>query len=180
MVKLSVAVMFGGRSPEHEVSIVTAFQAWEWIDPKKYNCYLIYLDRDNHAYLCPLPKKKDYRRFIKNVVTQDRRVEFIQGGFRAKRKLLKKKIDLDIAFLCMHGNFGEDGSLQGMLEYLDIAYTGSGVLGSALSMDKVLAKRVFSSLGLPVIPYYWFHYKEFGNNSKKIKKEIEQKLTAYK
>lgn len=176
MNKLNLAIIFGARSPEHEVSIVTTFQVWEWIKPEKYNRFLIYIDHQNQAYLCPRLGKVDYRSFIKKTIERGQKVEFARGGILVKGAFFKRLIPIDVALLVMHGHFGEDGRIQGMLDFLGIPFTGSGVLGSALGMDKVVMKDVFIKMGLKVTPYEWFWSQEFESNPKKIIAKLERKL----
>ena len=176
MNRLNLAVIFGAKSPEHEVSVVTTFQAWEWINPRKYHRFLIYIDYQNQAYLCPRLKTTTYSRFIEKTIKKNQRVEFTRGGILIKKGLLRRMIPLDVALLLMHGRFGEDGRIQGMLDFLGIPYTGSGVLGSALGMDKVAMKDVFVKMGLKVTPFEWFWSKEFRGDSEKIIARIEKKL----
>jgi len=175
MKKINLGVIFGAKSAEHEVSIVTTFQAWEWINREKYNPYLIYISPDNQGFLCPELKKSDYNTFIKKVLEKNRKVSFVPSGIKLEG-LWEKKIKIDAALLLMHGAYGEDGRIQGMLDFLGIPYTGSGVLGSALGMDKVAMKDVFCKLKLPVVNYLWFWDKEFRKNEKEIILEIEKKL----
>ena len=175
MKKLNLAVIFGAKSTEHEVSIVTTFQAWEWIDRKKYNPFLIYIDPNNQVYLCPELRKADYKTFIKKVLEKNQKVNFISGGVKLEG-FWRREIKIDVALLLMHGAYGEDGRIQGMLDFFGIPYTGSGVLGSALGMDKVAMKDIFCKLKLPVVNYLWFWDKEFQKNEKEIILEIEKKL----
>lgn len=174
--KLNLAIIFGAKSPEHEVSIVTAFQAWDWINPKKYNRFLIYIDRNNQAYACSSFPKKDYRCFIKKVLRKKYLVDFVQNGVIIHKGFLKRKVKIDAALLLMHGSYGEDGKIQGMLDFLGIPYTGSGVLGSSLGMDKVVMKDIFVKIGLKVVPYEWFWDNEFKKNPKEIIARIEKNL----
>jgi D-alanine-D-alanine ligase len=177
MSKLNLAVIFGAKSAEHEVSIVTTFQAWEWIDRKKYNPFLIYIDQNNNAYLCPHLRKESYKDFIKRVLEQNKRVTFVQSGIEiSKGILLKKKVKVDVALLTMHGLYGEDGKIQGMLDFFDIPYTGSGVLGSALGMDKVLMKEIFEKLGLKVVKYFWFYDVEYKKDKSLIFRKVDKEL----
>jgi D-alanine-D-alanine ligase len=171
----NLAIIFGAKSTEHEVSIVSTLQALDWIDRKKYKIFLIYIDNKNNSFLCPIPKKQEFKDFIKKVIESKNEIEFTKGGIKTG-KILKKKIKIDAALLIMHGAYGEDGKIQGMLDFYDIPYTGSGVLGSSVCMDKVVSKRIFESLNLPVVPYLWFWKEEFDKNEKEISKEIEKKF----
>ena len=175
MKKINLGVVFGGKSSEHEVSIVTALQTVKWIDKEKYNPVLIYIDRQNQPFLCPFPKKENYSLFIKKVLSNNQKITFINKGIVAK-KLFPQKISLDCYLLALHGAYGEDGKLQGLLDFYGIPYTGSGVLGSALGIDKVMMKKVFESMKLNLIPYEWFTTEEYHDNQNKIITVIENKL----
>jgi len=174
--KLNLAILFGAKSPEHEVSIITALQASEWIDRQRYQPYFIYLDRQNQAYLCPKISSSNLAQLIKKTLEQNRRIEFRRKAFLVGRGLLKKIIPIDAALLCFHGSYGEDGRIQGLLDFLEVPYTGSGVLGSALGMDKVATKAIFAKLGLPVTPYLWFYYSQLKQNTKEYLKLIRKRL----
>ncbi len=173
---LNLAVIFGGKSPEHEVSIVTTFQVWPWIDKQKYKCFLIYLDYENQAFLCPPIKKQNPQKFIEKVLKEKRLVTFIHKGIKIKQVLFSKKISLDAALLLNHGGSGEKGELQGLLDFLGIPYTGSGVLESALSMDKIITKNLFNKMGLKTIPFDWFYSQEFKKDQKQLLKKIESQF----
>jgi len=176
-VKKNLAIIFGAKSPEHDVSITTAFQAWDWIDRKKYSRYLVYIDLENNAFLSPFPKKGEYSELIKRTLSRNQKVRFVKGGIEVKRGLFKQKINIDVALLIMHGGYGEDGRIQGMLDFLGIPFTGSGVLGSSLGMDKAAMKDIFIKLGYPVTPYIWFWEEEFKSSPKELMDRIERELT---
>jgi len=173
---LNLALIFGGKSPEHEVSIVTTFQVWPWIDTKKYKCFLIYLDYENQPFLCPPLKKQNPQQFIEKVLKRKQKIDFIKNGLKIKKGLFSKKIPLDVALLLTHGGSGENGELQGLLDFYEIPYTGSGVLGSALGMDKAIMKAIFAKMGFKVVPYLWFNKDEFKKNSQDIISHIEKKI----
>ncbi len=157
MAKVSVAVVFGGRSTEHEVSIITALQVMHNLDKSKYHILPIYISKSgrwvlgNEDFLDPRSYKnlelltQNYPRlspdFKKNI--------FSLSSLSLSLSLPK----IDIAFPVFHGTFGEDGTIQGLLEVLNLPYVGSGVLGSALGMDKAVQKLVFTAAGLPQVNY---------------------------
>lgn len=174
--RLNLGIVFGGKSPEHEVSIVTAFQAWPWIDNQKYKTFLIYLDQQNQAFLCPSIKKQNPQQFIEKVLKGKQTVDFIKKGIKVKQGFFSKKIPVNIVLLLTHGGSGENGELQGLLDFYEIPYTGSSVLGSALGMDKVIMKDIFTKIGLQVVPYLWFIKDEFKKNSQRIISQIEKKI----
>lgn len=175
MKKLNLGIIFGGKSSEHEVSIVSALLTFEWIDKEKYNPVLIYIDTQNQPLLCPAPKKENFSVFIEKVLSNNNKVSFTHRGIVVK-KLLSKKITLDCCLLILHGVYGEDGRLQGLLDFYGIPYTGSGVLGSALGMDKVVMKKIFENMKLNLTPYEWFITQEYNDNQNKIITAIEKEL----
>jgi D-alanine-D-alanine ligase len=93
-----------------------------------------------------------------------------------RRRASDRAIDVDVVFPVLHGTFGEDGTIQGLLELADIAYVGSGVLGSAAGMDKDVMKRLFRDAGLPIVPYVTFVRGDWERDQKKVRKLIESKL----
>jgi D-alanine-D-alanine ligase len=174
MEKKNVVVIFGGKSPEHEVSIITGFQAAGWINSEKYNLFLVYLDYENRPRLCPQPLGNNYKAAIEKALTQSC-VEFTTGGINSKG-WLNKHIKIDVAVLATHGGSGENGELQGLLDTYGIPYTGCGVLSSALGMDKIFTKQMFAQTGVKVIPYEWFLDTDYNFDSKGIIAKIEQNL----
>jgi D-alanine-D-alanine ligase len=154
--KLRVGVLFGGRSGEHEVSLVSARSVLEALNPERYEIIQIGISKDgrwfigdgvlealqNEAYeklqratLLPTPGRTTLYRMI--------------SGEKGQR--LQGMNDLDVVFPVLHGTFGEDGTLQGLLELADVAYVGAGVLGSSVGMDKALFKDVMRAHGIPVV-----------------------------
>jgi len=175
MKKINLACIFGAKSAEHEVSIVTAAQALNWIDREKYNLFLIYIDYQNAVYLCP-SNKNITSELVEKTLDKNCRIDFCKGGFKIKNVFLERKISLDSAILLLHGSFGEDGKVQGLLDFYQIPYTGSGVLASALGMDKVLSKDIFQKMGYSVTNYLWFNSGEFKVRPNEILSKIENKL----
>lgn len=176
MNKLNLGLVFGSKSPEHDVSIVTAFQIRKYLDANKYNLYLIYLDQNNQAYLCPNLKIKEQRDLIKKTLKEKRIIHFVKGGFLFKKNLLTRFNPLDTVLLSLHGTYGEDGRIQGLFEFLDIPYTGCNLVASSTGMDKVLTKRLFEKIGLKVAGYSWFYFNNYQNDCLGIIKIIEKKL----
>lgn len=164
---LNVAVFFGGRSVEHDVSIVTAQQLMQNINRKTHKVIPVYITRDGDWFSgAKLTSIEAFQHFDKG--DKDLTRVYIPANTRAKQlyrfhteKKLFHKADpvfekIDVAVLAMHGLNGEDGTLQGLLELADIPYTSSGVLGSAAGMDKILMKAAYIGAGLPVLPYTFF------------------------
>lgn len=160
MARLSVGVIFGGRSVEHDVSIVTAHQAMAALEPN-HDVVPIYVTREGAWLTSPRLNDLDvYKRkawdeagepcHISPVPGVGLSVDGKSGGlFRKERN----SVHLDVVIPAIHGTFGEDGTLQGLLELADIPYAGSGVVGSAVGMDKPAMKAVFRAAGLPVLDH---------------------------
>jgi len=154
--KLRVGVVFGGRSGEHEVSLVSATSVLNALDRSRYEVIPIGITTDgkwiSSAVALPLLKEKagvetQPERFL---VPEPQRQALISadGGHPDTQTL-------DVVFPVLHGTYGEDGAIQGLLELADIPYVGAGVLGSALGMDKIVQKQLFERAKLPVAHYAW-------------------------
>jgi D-alanine-D-alanine ligase len=164
MAKLTVGLFFGGRSTEHEVSVVSALQAYENLDKEKYHVVPVYVSKAGEFFTNPkFLHIKNYTD-ITSLLFSSKQVTFgrknSRGGLMVSG-LFGKFIPLDIAFPIFHGSFGEDGCIQGVFETFQIPYVGFNVLGSAIAMDKFVAKQLFQALGIPTAPFnavirhYW-------------------------
>ena len=151
MGKLHVGVLYGGRSVEHDVSLLSAKNILQNIDGSKFEVYLLAIDKDGKWYLCEDIDKPINNGHPLSIVLDAGEPYFFTAD---------NKISLDVIFPILHGTDGEDGSVQGLLQTVNIAYVGSGVLGSAAAMDKLLAKRVLQSAGLPVADFDAFQHHE--------------------
>ena len=162
MKRLRVGVLFGGRSTEHEVSILSAQSIIAAMDPQRFEAVPLYIDKDgrwligdslrrlvsnvaaqNYVYLPPDPTQHSL------VPAQDGRESRSPSGGGQGGGLPP----LDVVFPVFHGLNGEDGTIQGVLELANLPYVGAGVLGSALGLDKIYMKRAFAAAGLPVVDY---------------------------
>lgn len=154
MAKLKVGLFFGGRSVEHEVSVITALQAYENLDLNKYEVFPVYVSKEGKFYLNPkfldLKNYKDLDQLLLSSMQVVIARKGNQSGLLSFNKLIPRFIPIDLALPLFHGSFGEDGCIQGVFETYQMPYTGFNVTGSAVAMDKVVAKYVFESLGLPV------------------------------
>ena len=151
--RLKVGVIFGGRSVEHEVSIVSARSIAKNLDAVKYEVVPIGISRDGRWYT-----SSDGERLFREGSQASDRTPCTLPPDPAVRGLLMlqpgkapERIPLDVVFPIVHGAQGEDGALQGLLEMADLPYVGSGVLGSSMGMDKDVMKRVFHEAGLPIV-----------------------------
>jgi len=155
MAKLRIALLFGGRSVEHEVSLVSAASILGALDPSRYDVTLVAVDADGRWHLGD-PTLPPTLATLESAVQGDEvdlpvapgQHTLIPVGESAR----KSGQTLDVIFPVIHGRGGEDGSLQGLLELAGIPYVGSGVLGSAIQMDKDIAKRLLRAARLPVTP----------------------------
>ncbi len=151
MTKLRVGLLFGGRSVEHEVSIASAHSIFRALDPARYEVHLVAVDQEGRWHLAP-PSVAPQARIegeevrLPSVPGESSLVSVASGDARTVA-------ELDVVFPIIHGRGGEDGSLQGLFELTEVAYVGSGVLGSAVQMDKEISKRLLQAAGVPVLPW---------------------------
>ncbi len=176
--KIKVGVIFGGESVEHEVSIITAVQAMEFLDKEKYEPIPIYISKDRTWYTGAMLKEMDIYRDFDSLKRYAKRVMLIKKDgkycLQATHGLLKKVItDIDIAFPIVHGKGVEDGTLAGMLEQIGIPFVGPKVLGASVGQDKVVQKQLLEANHLPVTKYTWFYDYEYLQNEEKIEKEVQ-------
>jgi len=182
--KIRVGVFFGGKSVEHEISIITANQAISNINKEKYEIIPIYISKNGKMYtgekLLDLKEYRDLDKLLKNV----EEVVCANNGeavnvLRVNNKLFSSNIinTIDVAFPIMHGTNGEDGSIQGYLEILGIPYVGPDVLASSIGMDKIMMRRLLKEQNIPSLDYVAFYSLEYIKNEEKYIKEIEEKLT---
>jgi D-alanine-D-alanine ligase len=179
--KLRVGVIFGGRSGEHEVSIRSARAIVESIDQRKFEVVPIAITKEG-KWLAPsqsaqlLPPATHQRMAANGPATGD--VALI--GDPSHKGLISLESDthsfiaekLDVVFPALHGTYGEDGTLQGLLEMADVPYVGCGVLASSCGMDKVAMKSLFVQAGLPICKYTWFLRSQWRNNPAKVLRKV--------
>lgn len=162
MKKLKIAVMFGGRSGEHEVSLVSANSVINALNPEKYDIVKIGITKHGN--------------WVMNVETSQ--MAKFDEDVNASDIKLNELIALkpDVVFPVMHGTFCEDGTLQGMLETANLPYVGCGVMASAVGMDKTVAKRLFNDAGINIVPYIEIKRREYQKDKNGIINEIESKI----
>ncbi|MBV1757276.1 MAG: D-alanine--D-alanine ligase [Dethiosulfatibacter sp.] len=180
-----VGIILGGKSVEHEVSIITGLQIFENIDKNKYDPLIIYIDKTGRWLIgdalsnVETYKSKQYNNLSevipwkssdnKSVLCLYPNPEVKQGFLSKKRE----KVEVDVVIPATHGTNVEDGVLQGLLETCGVPYAFSDVKASALGMDKVLMKKVFKAEKLPVLPYVWFYKSQYDNNNEQCLIEAE-------
>jgi len=162
MQNLRVAVLFGGKSPEHEVSIISAIQVLNALDANKYNILPIYITKTGKWVLggkdfFKVETFKNLAKFEKEkstFISPDSTVDYlsVEGGISF---LKSKKEKIDLVFPVFHGGTGESGGIQGLLEFNGIPFVGCGVTASSVAMDKMISKRVAQAIGVPVLPGNW-------------------------
>ncbi len=146
-----LGILFGGRSVEHEISIRSAANVHQQVDPEFFVVTLIGIDKTGKWYLC-----SDFDHPIEEGVP----LQFDLDADCPEFQAAGKPIDLDVVFPVLHGTDGEDGSIQGFFKAFNIPIVGSGVLGSALAMDKITSKMLLRSAGIPVADFLAYHISE--------------------
>ncbi len=174
--KIKLGIIFGGPTVEHEVSIVTALQAIEYVNQDKYEIVPIYITKNNEWYtgdcLSDIRLYKDIDSLLKkskNVVLYKKDSEFILQSKGLFKKVVNK---IDIAFPITHGTNVEDGVLQGYLETIGIPHVGSDVYGSIVAQDKQYMKELFKGSDIPQTNFVWFYDVDFEDNKKDVMKKI--------
>ncbi len=184
MKKLGVGVLFGGRSGEHEVSRVSAASVLQGLDPKKYQVIPIGITKEGRWLLPQYSGKLLTHSDLGKSLRRARTVHLPaqpgkdslapdKGASAGSNPSLPR---LDVVIPVLHGTFGEDGTVQGLLELADIPYVGAGVLGSAIGMDKEVQKRLFMHAKLPVAPYVSVPRPAWEKHPRKVLAEIRRRL----
>jgi D-alanine-D-alanine ligase len=203
--KLRVGVLFGGRSGEHEVSLLSAASVLKAIDPNKYDVVPIGITKRGR-WVTAGTAEQLLRGEIREASqgTQSLRAGDPQATDTAavlahgetvvvppvpeeglaplerdapRRRASDRAIEVDVIFPVLHGTFGEDGTIQGLLELADVAYVGAGVLGSAAGMDKDVMKSLFRAAGLPIVKHVTFLRAHWEDDPKRVRKLIEKQLS---
>ena len=205
MEKLRVGILFGGRSGEHEVSLLSAASVLNAIDKEKYDVVPIgitkegrWLTAENAENLLAGKLQIEPRNlragdpdmtepaavlhrgeaavFPPEPVHRDKGLVPFQADASPLRRASDRAINVDVIFPVLHGTFGEDGTIQGLLELADIPYVGAGVLGSAAGMDKDIMKSLFIAAGIPIVKHVTILRSAWERDSKKIEKLVSSKL----
>lgn len=181
--KTKIGVFFGGRSTEHEISVISACQAMAAIDSDKYEIVPIYISKQGAWYtgdaLTDIKNYKDIKKLISECTQVYMRP--IYGDYklyRSEQKMFKNNVvsELDVVIPVLHGSNGEDGIFEGVLETIGIPYAGCNTLSSANGMDKITMKMILQASGIPVVDYVWFTDKQWFFSRKELEKEIETKI----
>ena len=181
--KINVGVIFGGRSVENEISVITAAQTMAAMSTERYNIVPIYISKEGRWYTGDKLRITDNYRDMKALLESVDEVYFrpIYGDqrlYRVKRPLFGSDVvtTIDVILPCLHGTSGEDGSFQGMIEMTGIPYACPNPLASANGMDKITMKMILAQSGIPVIDYVWFSDKEWFDREEQTIERVEQQL----
>lgn len=159
---LSVVLVFGGRSAEHDISIISARAIHKNLDRKKYRVISVYVTR-----------KGEWKQVSSPFAPAKELKTGPSFSFLPWTKLSgRPEIKAQVYFPILHGPYGEDGTIQGLLELADVPYVGAGVLTSAVGMDKAIFKNLLTQMELPVVPYLIFHEPDWEKNPSAIEKSI--------
>ena len=176
--KTNVAVFYGCRSVEHEVSIISAVQAMRSIDREKYDVTPVYVTKDGEMYTgSGLFEIENYRN-LPELLKNSKRVNFARENGNVYMKyensglFSKKNVQIDVAFPVVHGTNCEDGTIEGFFEFLGLAYVGCDIISSAVGMDKAVFKDVLKTAKLPVLDCVTVRARAYMSN----KEEITQKI----
>jgi D-alanine-D-alanine ligase len=175
--RLRVGVLFGGRSGEHEVSLASASSVIRGLDPEKYEAVPVGITKQGHWRIGAgaqkmLPEVLNQGQPV--MMTADPDAALVPLGGSASGATGAPK--LDVVFPVMHGTFGEDGTIQGLLDLAGLPFVGAGVLGSAIGMDKDVAKRLLQGAKIPVVPWITVHRHEWERDPKAVQRAIERKF----
>ncbi len=181
--KIKVGIFFGGKSVEHEVSIITALQAIENINKDKYEVVPIYISKDNKMYTGPLVDKIEEYKNIDNLINKSYQITLAQidnkvALLRCNKKIYENYIYnyIDIAFPIVHGTNVEDGTLQGYLKMFNIPYVGSDIIASASGMDKYVFKCILKQNEIPILDCQYYTLDEYNEGFEKIINNIEKEI----
>ena len=178
--KTKVAMMFGGKTVEHEVSVISGIQAFKAMDTDKYEVIPVYMTKENDMYIGTDIGKIESYRDIPALLKRSQRVIMVNEGGRvqlvpypAKMFGGQKPVAIDIAFPVVHGTNVEDGALQGYLKTVGIPFVGPDVTSSAISMDKFITKTVLKEAGVPVLDATVYTMADYAD-PEKIADDIEK------
>ena len=181
--KTTVGVFFGGRSTEHEISVISALQAINAFNKEKYEIIPIYITKQGRWFSGDaLLEVKNYRDMaaLQNMCAEVYMIpEYGDYNlYRKKRALFGNNIwaKLDVVIPVLHGSNGEDGIFEGILESIGIPYAGCNTLSSANGMDKITMKMIMEKSGIPIVDYVWFTDKQWFAQRDKLIEEIETRL----
>jgi D-alanine-D-alanine ligase len=172
--RLRIGILFGGRSGEHEVSLASAASVIRGLDPDKYEAVPIGITKEGHWLIGAGAQKmlpevlKGGQRVMMTADPTDAALVRLDGSGGGQR--------LDVVFPVMHGTFGEDGTIQGLLDLAGFPFVGAGVLGSAIGMDKDVSKRLLQVAKIPVVPWIAVQRADWERHPKEVQISVEKKF----
>ncbi len=174
--RLRVGVLFGGRSGEHEVSLASAASVIRALDPEKYEAVPIGISKDGRWLVGSGAQK-----MLPEVLKSGERISLppdptVAALVPLSQSAGQSSVTVDVVFPVLHGTFGEDGTVQGLLELAGLPYVGAGVLASAVGMDKDVQKRLFKEEGLPIVPFLAVARSEWERNAAKVFRDVKKKF----
>ena len=169
MKKLRVGVIYGGRSGEHEVSVASAASIFKHIDAEKYEAVPIRIEKTGRWSL----GGRVPQALSAAAVLEGQRTEALQT---IEPSAAVAASGIDVVFPVLHGPYGEDGTVQGLLELANVAYVGAGVLGSAAGMDKAVMKTLFAAGGLPIVPHLVALRREWERDGRDVTRRVRDDL----
>lgn len=177
MKKLNIVIIFGGKSTEHSISLISAASVMKNMDSEKYNIIPIGITKEGKWLIYNGPIDTiDEGKWFKNASTAFISPDSTDKGVMKVTDGRIEKIEIDAVFPVLHGMYGEDGTIQGLFELCGIPYVGCGVLASAVGMDKIYTKLVFEKCGIPQANYCVVYRYDFEQKSVEYINEIEVKL----
>lgn len=178
MKKLNVALIFGGKSGEHEVSLSSTASIYKHIDKDKYNVFTIGITKDGRWMYYEGNEENIKNGKWVNLANKNVEINLVPVGNREVGLVFEdgRVEKIDVLFPVLHGPYGEDGTIQGLFEISQIPYVGCGVLASSVGMDKLVCKKVFSQIGLPQVDYTYTTKWSFNKNEDQELNSIESKL----
>ena len=189
--RLRVGVLFGGRSGEHEVSLASAASVIRGLDPDKYEAVPIGISKEGHWLAAAASSAKleaasgaklnSEQKMLPEVLRAGQRVVMAADPTDASLIPLDRSSSgggqrLDVVFPVMHGTYGEDGTIQGLLDLAGLPFVGAGVLGSAIGMDKDVSKKLLQHAKIPVVPWVTVYRADWERDSRAVQKQIEKRF----
>lgn len=176
--KLKIGVIFGGKSVEHEISVITALQAMDNIDNERYEVVPIYITKDLNWYTGGMLRHIDSFKDFDLIKRYAKKIRLTNKGGRYVLEsvgIFKREInEIHLAFPMVHGANCEDGTIQGYLQTLGIPYTGNNIYASAVGQDKVFMKQILDNNKIPLIKYKWFLRDEYIDDKEKLFKNLDE------
>ena len=178
--RLRVGILFGGRSGEHEVSVASAASVMRALDTEKYEAVPIGITKDGRWLVGAAAQKMTDQKILPELLKTGERVVLPPDPSAAALVPLggqsQPSVKIDVIFPVLHGTFGEDGTVQGLLDLAGVPYVGAGVIGSAVGMDKDMQKRIFRDAKLPIVPFLAISRHEWEKNRGKTLVAIKKKF----